>query len=176
MAGHNKWTQIKRQKAVSDSKKSKVFSKYFKIITLATRKGDNPTINPELRSAIEKAKKENMPNDNIERAIAKGSGKNGATLENAKYEAYGPGGSAIIIDVITDNKNRAVAEIKKVLIEHNAKLAEQGSVLWAFNITPQEISPKIILEISDADKESNLLLIDALNNLDDTQDIYTNIK
>lgn len=176
MAGHNKWTQIKRQKAVSDSKKSKVFSKYSKIIALAAKNGDNPTMNPELRNAIEKAKKENMPNDNIERAIAKGSGKNGTALESARYEVYGPGGSAIIIDVITDNKNRTIAEIKKVLTEHNAKLAEQGSVLWAFDLSPQKVSPKIILEISSLDKESNLSLIDALNNLDDTQEVYTNIK
>lgn len=176
MAGHNKWTQIKRQKAVSDSKKSKVFSKYSKIITLAAKNGDNPAMNPELRNAIEKAKKENMPNENIERAITKGSGAGGINLENARYEAYGPGGSAIIIDVITDNKNRAVAEVKKVLAEHDAKLAEQGSVLWAFDISPQKVSPKIILDVSESDKESNMALIEDLNNLDDTQEIYTNIK
>ncbi|KKS12404.1 MAG: transcriptional regulator [Candidatus Magasanikbacteria bacterium GW2011_GWA2_41_55] len=175
MAGHNKWTQIKRQKAVTDSKKSKVFSKCSKIIALAARKGADPATNFELRTAIEKAKAENMPLDNIERAIAKGSGAGaGGQLESARYEAYGPGGAAIIIDVITDSKNRAVAEIKHILAEHNAKFAEQGSVLWAFDITAQKINPKITVELSIADKDSLDKLIEVLSEVDDTQEVYTN--
>ena len=175
MAGHNKWTQIKRQKAVTDSKKSKVFSKCAKIITLAARKGADPAMNFELRTATEKAKAENMPLENIERAIAKGSGKGeGSDLESARYEAYGPGGTAIIIDVITDSKNRTVAEIKHLLAEHNAKFAEQGSVLWAFDITAQKVTPKITVEISPEYKEALGKLVEALADLDDTQEIYTN--
>lgn len=177
MAGHNKWTQIKRQKAVTDSKKSKVFSKCSKIIALAARKGPDPAMNFELRTAIEKAKAENMPLDNIERAIAKGSGSGaGGQLESARYEAYGPGGTAIIIDVITDSKNRTVAEIKHLLAEHNAKFAEQGSVLWAFDITAQKTTPKITVELSPADKEGVDGLIEVLSENEDVQEIYTNAK
>jgi len=178
MAGHNKWTQIKRQKAATDSKKSKVFSKCSKIISLAARKGANPATNFELRTTIEKAKAENMPLDNIERAIAKGSASNdiGCRLESARYEAYGPGGAAVIIDVITDNKNRAVAEIKHILAEHNGKFAEQGSVLWAFDFSGEKPSPKITVEISLADKEALAKLVGVLSENDDAQEIYTNAK
>lgn len=175
MAGHNKWTQIKRQKAVTDSKKSKVFSRCSKIIALAARKGADPAMNFELRTAIEKAKAENMPLDNIERAVAKGSGAGaGEQLESARYEAYGPGGTAIIIDVITDSKNRTVAEIKHLLAEHNAKFAEQGSVLWAFDITAQKITPKITVELSPADKEALEKLVEALSENEDVQEVFTN--
>lgn len=175
MAGHNKWTQIKRQKAVVDGKKSKTFAKHSKIIALSTRKGSDPKTNSELKTAIEKARAENMPNENIERAIAKGSGKNGETqLESARYEAYGPSGSAIIIDVITDSKNRAVAEIKHILVENNAKFAEQGSVLWAFDISGEKPLPKTIVKIPNTDKEKLDKLIDALSENDDVQEIFTN--
>jgi len=177
MAGHNKWTQIKRQKAVTDSKKSKVFSKCSKIIAVAARYGADPATNLELRTAIEKAKAENMPLDNIERAIAKGSGKGeGGQLESARYEAYGPGGAAIIIDVITDSKNRTVAEIKHLLAEHNAKFAEQGSVLWAFDFSGEKPSPKITVDISSSDKEALSKLIEILSDNDDVQEIYSNAK
>ena len=194
MAGHNKWTQIKRQKAVTDSKKSKVFSKCSKIIALAARLGADPAMNFELRTAIDKAKAENMPRDIIERAIAKGSGAGeGGQLESARttrvlpfstlaplvrklgrYEAYGPGRTAVIIDVITDSKNRTVAEIKHLLAEHNAKFAEQGSVLWAFDITAQKVTPKITVELSPADKEALGKLVEALAENDDAQEVYTN--
>ena len=175
MAGHNKWTQIKRQKAATDSKKSKIFSKCAKIITLAARKGADPAMNFELRTATEKAKAENMPLENIERAIAKSSGKGeGSNLESARYEAYGPGGTAVIIDVITDSKNRTVAEIKHLLAEHNAKFTEQGSVLWAFDIISQKVTPKITVELSPADKEALEKLVGALADLSDAQEIYTN--
>ena len=175
MAGHNKWTQIKRQKAVTDSKKSKVFSKCSKIIALAASLGADPAMNFELRTAIDKAKAENMPRDIIERAIAKGSGASeGEQLESARYEAYGPGGTAIVVDAITDNKNRTVAEIKHLLAEHNAKLAEQGSVLWAFDITAQKVTPKITVELSPADKEALGKLVEALADNDDAQEVYTN--
>lgn len=175
MAGHNKWTQIKRQKAVADSKKSKVFSKYAKIIALASRRGADPATNPELRTAIEKAKAENVSRDIIERAIASTSVKEKEDrLESVLYEAYGPGGTAIIIDVLTDNKNRTVAEIKHLLAKHGAKFAEQGSVLWAFDITAQKIIPKTTVSASSADNEALAKLIEALSVFKDIQKIYTN--
>lgn len=177
MAGHNKWTQIKRQKEVTDAKKSKIFGKMAKIISLAARKGDNPDTNPGLRTVIDKARAENMPKENIERAILKGSGKGGGPqMESARYEAYGPGGAAIIIDVITDSKNRVVAEIKHTLLEHNGKFAEQGSVLWAFDFSGQKPVPKITVGLSPADKEGLDKLIEALSENEDLQDIFTNIK
>lgn len=180
MAGHNKWTQIKRQKGAADAQKSKFFSRLAKTIALAARKGDNPGTNPDLRAAIDKAKAENMPAGNIERAIKKAGGKTDGSasrrMESVRYEAYGAGGSAIIIDAITDNKNRTVAKIKHLLSEHGAKLAEQGSVLWAFDATVQKATPKITVELSPADKELLGKLVEALTNLDDVQEIYTNAK
>lgn len=177
MAGHNKWTQIKRQKAVVDSKKSKVFSKYAKIIAIAARKGDDPATNPDLRAAVEKARSENMPKENIERAISKGSGKDGgAQLESARYEAYGPGGTAVIIDTITDSRNRTTAEIKHILSEHNGKFAEQGSVLWAFDFSGGKPAPKVTVELSPEDKEALEKLVDVLSGNEDVQDIHTNAK
>lgn len=175
MSGHSRWAQIKRQKAVTDAKKSQVFSKLARIITLAARKGEDPSMNSELRVATEKAKSLNMPADNIERAIKRGVGKlEGAQLENVRFEAYGPGGTAIIIEGITDNKNRAVAEIKHILSKHNAKWAETGSVTWAFEHKEGKWLPNHIIEISESDAESLDKLLEELDNHDDINDLYTN--
>ena len=177
MAGHNKWTQIKRQKGAADVQKSKIFSKLTKIIALAAKKGEDQSANPELRAAIDKAKAENMPTDNIERAVKKGGGKaNGGNLESVRYEAYGPGGTAVIIDAITDNKNRTVAEIKHILSQNNAKLAERGAVVWAFDFADEKPKAKTTIELNERDKKLLNNLIEALMNYDDTQEIYTNAK
>ena len=177
MAGHNKWTQIKRQKGIADAQKSRVFSKLAKIIALAARKGGDPGANPDLRAAIDKAKAENMPADNIERAVKKTSGKaDGGKLESVRYEAYGPGGAAVIIDAITDNKNRTVAEIKHILSQHNAKFAERGAVIWAFDFADEKPKAKTIIELNEQDKNLLNNLIEVLMNYDDTQEIYTNAK
>lgn len=133
MSGHSKWAQIKRQKAVTDARRGKVFSKLSKVITLAAKKGGDPDMNPTLRIAIEKAKQANMPSDNIDRAIKKGTGElEGAKIEEALYEAYGPGGIALIIECNTDNSNRTVAEIKHILSVNHSRLGEAGSVKWMF--------------------------------------------
>lgn len=179
MAGHSKWAQIKRQKATTDAKKSQVFSKLARIITLAARKGEVPNTNSELRVAIEKAKSMNMPADNIERAIKRGAGKleDGSAswrMENVRFEAYGPSGTAIIVEGITDNKNRAVAEIKHILSKHNAKWAETGSVTWAFEHKENKWLPKHTIEISESDAESLDKLLEELDNHDDINDLYTN--
>ncbi|MDP3902148.1 MAG: YebC/PmpR family DNA-binding transcriptional regulator [bacterium] len=177
MAGHSKWAQIKRQKGVNDVKKSKVFSKYSKLISLAARKGADLSMSPDLRTVVDKAKAENMPMDNIQRAIDKGSGKlGGAALESVRYEAYGPGGAAIIIDAITDNTNRTVSEIKHLLSQNGGKFAQQGSVLWAFNFTDGKPKPVMEVEIREQDKELLAALIDALEEHDDTQEVFTNAK
>ncbi len=134
MSGHNKWSKIKRQKGVADLKKGKVFSQISKMITIAAKSGGDPDFNPTLSIAVEKAKQVNMPADNIEKAIKKGTGElEGGMVEEVLYEAYGPGGVALIIEATTDNTNRTVAEIKHLLTINNGRLGEAGSVKWMFD-------------------------------------------
>lgn len=134
MSGHSKWANIKNRKEAMDKKKGNIFSKMAKIIEVAARKGGNPTMNPSLRLVMEKARSVNMPNDNIERAIKKGTGEDKSVqLEELVYEAYGPEGTQLIIELITDNKNRTLAEIRHILSQYNGRLAEGGSVKWNFN-------------------------------------------
>lgn len=134
MSGHSHWKSIKHAKEASDKKRGQIFSKLSRQITVAAReKGGDPETNPTLRMAISQAKKFAMPSVNIERAIKRGIGElEGAKLENVTYEAYGPGGVAIIIEGITDNKNRALGEIRQILSKYEAKLAQEGSVQWLF--------------------------------------------
>lgn len=175
MSGHSKWQQIKRQKGVTDAKKSQVFSKLARMISVAARKGENPDMNSELRMAVEKAKSVNMPLENIERAIKRGAGKlEGAQLENVRYEAHGPAGVAMIIEAITDNRNRSLSEIKRILSLYGAKLSEPGSVLWAFEYKNGKWEPKNTLELGENDVQSLNKLLEALDNHDDVQEIYTN--
>ncbi len=135
MSGHSKWSTIKRQKGVTDAKRGKLFTKLGQAITLAARDGGDPVINNKLRLAIDKARQFNIPKDNIERAIARGIGSEGATnLEEIVYEAYGPGGAALVISCITDNRYRTISEIKHVLTKYNGRLAETNSVRWQFKI------------------------------------------
>jgi len=134
MSGHSKWSKIKRQKGAADIKKGKIFSKLSNMITVAAKACGDPNINPSLKVAIEKAKQNNMPSDNIEKAIKKGTGELvGSKIEEVMYEAYGPGGIALIIEGITDNSNRTVSEIKRILSKHNGRLGESGSVKWMFD-------------------------------------------
>src|SRR3989344_8455787 len=134
MAGHSKWAQIKHKKAATDARRGKLFGKLARAISVAARDaGRDSSMNLPLRIAVQKARDYNMPQDNIERAIAKAAGGgNEATLQNFTYEAYGPGGVALIITGITDNNNRTSQEIKHLLSEYGAKWASPGSVLWAF--------------------------------------------
>lgn len=134
MSGHSHWAGIKHKKELTDKKRGKIFSKMAKMITIAARKGGDPEMNPALRLTIEKARSVNMPSDNIERAIKKGTGKDKeGQLEEVMYEAYGPAGVQLIIEGITDNKNRTLSEIRQILNQHNGRLAEGGSVKWNFN-------------------------------------------
>ena len=134
MSGHSHFSKIKHKKSITDAKRGQVFSKMARVIAIAAREGGaDPETNSKLRLTIEQAKAMNLPKDNIERAIKKGVGKTeGARLEEVLFEAYGPGGIAIIIEGITDNKNRALGEIKQILNQHNGKLAGEGSVKWLF--------------------------------------------
>lgn len=234
MSGHSHWHGIKHKKELEDKKRSKIFSKLAKMVSLTARDGDNPNTNSKLRIAIEKAKSFNMPNDNIERAIKKGSGQMpGERLEEFSYEAIGPGKIAIIIEGITDNKNRTLSDIKKILSQFGGKLAEIGSLKWQFQrkgiinvpkekeeleliaieagaediisrenfleiiVSPEnlekikkelekenvEIESSILgwftkeeIEVNDKDKNNIQSLFESLDDNDDVQEIYSNLK
>jgi len=151
MSGHSKWSTIKRKKGAADAKRGKVFSKVIKEITIAARiGGGDPEGNPRLRAAILLAKNENMPKDNIDRAIKKGTGDlEGAAYEEIIYEAYGPGGVAILTQVLTDNKNRTVADIRHIFTKNGGSMGETGCVAWMF-----EKKGYIVFEKSKVDEEA----------------------
>ena len=134
MSGHNRWSKIKHKKEASDAKKSKVWTKVIKEITVSARVGGgDPNGNPRLRTAIDKARTQNMPNDTIDRAIKKGTGDlDGVQYEEFNYEVFGPGGTAILVEVMTDNRNRTAGEIRSVITRHSGNLGASGSVGWMF--------------------------------------------
>lgn len=134
MSGHNKWASIKHKKAAADSKRGKIFTKIIREITMAAKTGGgDPGTNPRLRTAIQTAKSENMPADNIERAIKKGTGEiEGIVYEEVVYEGYGPQGVAVLVQCLTDNKNRTAAEVRSLFTKTNGNMAGQGSVAWIF--------------------------------------------
>jgi YebC/PmpR family DNA-binding regulatory protein len=134
MSGHNRWSKIKHTKAASDAKKSKGWTKLLKEITVAAKSGGDPGGNPRLRTAVDKARASNIPNDTIKRSIQKGTGELAAeTYEELIYEVYGPGGTAVVVEILTDNRNRTAGEIRKLLERANGKLAASGSVLYLFH-------------------------------------------
>ena len=133
MAGHSKWANIKHRKARQDAKRGKIYTKLIRELTVAAKQGDEPNDNPRLRLALERANSENMPKDTIKRAIERGAGKGEASnLEEVIYEGYGPGGVAILIEAMTDNRNRTVAEIRHLMNKYGGNLGEAGSVSWMF--------------------------------------------
>jgi YebC/PmpR family DNA-binding regulatory protein len=150
MSGHSKWSSIKHKKGAADAKRGKIFTKLIKEITVAARMGGgDPEGNPRLRTAIAAAKAENMPKENIERGIKKGTGElEGVSYEEASYEGYGPGGSAVLVDCLTDNKNRSVADIKHLFERNGGNLGEPGCVAWIF-----EQRGLIVLEKDQVDEE-----------------------
>jgi len=135
MSGHNKWSSIKHKKGAADARRGKIFSKLIKEITVSARMGGgDPNANPRLRAAITTAKTENMPKDNIERAIKKGTGElEGVNYEEIVYEGYAPGGAAVLVECLTDNKNRAVAEVRHLFSKSGGNLGENGCVAWMFD-------------------------------------------
>lgn len=134
MSGHNKWSTIKHRKGAQDAKRSKVFTKLIKEITIAARMGGgDPDGNPRLRRALDEARGQNMPGDNIQRAIKKGTGElEGVNYEDLLYEGVGPGGVLFLMNVLTDNRNRTAAEVRKIFDKHNGQLGASGSAAWAF--------------------------------------------
>ena len=238
MSGHNKWANIKHRKMAQDAKRSKIFTKLIREIIVAAREGGgDPEKNPRLRAAIERAKAANMPKDNIERAIKKGTGElEGEQLHEITYEAYAPGGVALFIKVVTDNKNRSAQEVRHILSKYGGNLAESGSVSWIFerkgiiNIPREKVSdveelamvaidagaedikddedpiqiitapenlsavkdaieqagyeveasvsyiPKNTVRVTGADAEKLLKLLNALEELDDVQEVISNFE
>jgi YebC/PmpR family DNA-binding regulatory protein len=146
MSGHNKWSTIKHKKGAADAKRGQVFTKLIKEITVAARLGGgDPEGNPRLRAAVDKAKAENMPKDNIERAIKKGTGElEGVTYEEINYEGYGPGGVAVLVEVMTDNRNRSVSDIRSIFTKCNGNMGETGCVSWMFDKKGLIVFPKAV--------------------------------
>ena len=166
MSGHSKWHSIKHKKGAADAKRGKIFTRLIKELTVAARAGGgDPDMNPRLRTIIQDAKQNNMPADNIKRAIRRGTGEEpGVSYEEANYEGYGPGGAALIIDVLTDNKNRTAGEIRHVLEKHGGNLAAPNAVAWMFSKKGY-----IVIEKSKADEEKLMgAVLDA--GADDLQD------
>jgi YebC/PmpR family DNA-binding regulatory protein len=176
MSGHNKWSKIKRQKGETDAAKSKIFSKMAKLISTASRMAKGDVNSPAVRAAIEKAREFNMPSDNIDRAVKKGIGGEGEQLESVTYESYGPGGSALIIEALTTNRNKAAQEIKHILSNNGFELATPGSALWAFKKEHQEWLPTMTVPLSAEDESILEKLINELEDNEEVQDVYTNAE
>ena len=149
MSGHSKWSSIKHQKGAADAKRGAVFSKLSNAITVAHRNGPDPEMNCQLRLAVDRARAANMPKDNIERAIDKVKGGGASAMEEITFEAYGPGGTAFLIETATDNRNRSVGDIRAVLNKYDAKLAESGSVGYLFKKRGQIVLENVDTETAE---------------------------
>lgn len=176
MAGHSKWAQIKRQKGATDAAKSKAFSKFSRLITIEAKKAGGDLSSPSLATAINRAKAINMPKDSIDRAVAKGASKDAGDLEQVFYEFYGPAGAAVIVSALTDNRNRTTQEIKHVLSKNGIELGTPGSASWAFTKAPDgTYAPnEPLMEVSGEDEEKLASLLEAVDEHDDVQDVWTN--
>lgn len=175
MAGHSKWKQIKEKKGKEDKKRSKEFSKFARLISVESRMAAGNTQNPTLRAVIERAKAAGLPKENIERAVARGAGVGGETLEQITYETYGPGGCAVLIDTFTDSKNRTSQELKHLLSEMGYALATPGSAAWAFSKdTDGQWNATTTVPLSDEDAEKLGALVDVLEARDDVENVATN--
>jgi YebC/PmpR family DNA-binding regulatory protein len=191
MSGHSKWASIKHKKALTDTKKGKVFTKIIREIAVATREsGAQIEHNARLRKAVEDAKEANMPQDNIKKAIQRGSGEiPGAIYEEMTYEGYGPAGVALIVEVTTDNKNRTASDIRKIFSRHNGNLAEAGCVGWMFNrkgyiivnksaFPDEESLMNIVLEAGAEDfkSETDSEVYEIITSLSDFETVKSNLE
>lgn len=178
MSGHSKWSQIKRQKGVADGAKSKAFGRFAHLIALESKKAGGSVTSPGLAAAIARAKAINMPKDSIDRAVAKGISKDAGDLVQVVYEWYGPGGTAIIIDALTDNTNRTTQEIKHLITKNGFELGAQGSAAWAFKKSPDgSFAPnEPLMDLSESDEEALGKIFDQIDENDDIQRVYTNAR
>lgn len=162
---------------MTDSARSRVFSRYARLITMEAKKANGVLTAPSLAVAISRAKAANMPKENIERAIAKGASKDSGNLEQVLYEAYGPGGVAILIDALTDNKNRTTQEIKHLLIVLGVELSSPGAASWAFTKIGGVYNPnEPLVDISETDGERLSFVLDSLDEHEDVQQVFTNAR
>ena len=173
MSGHNKWSKIKRQKEATDAQKSKIFGKLLRAISTEVKIGGSNS--PTVKTAVEKARAANVPNENIERAIKKASDIK-ENLETVIYETYGPGGCAIIVEALTSNRNKASQEIKHILGEHGLSLAGMCSATWAFEKSGSSWTAKNSIALSEEDGNKLSQLLDDLEDNDEVQEVYTNAE
>lgn len=177
MSGHSKWAQIKRQKASTDAKKAQVFGKLAKLITVKSRNVKGDINSPSLRAAIDRARAANMPKENIERAVLKGKEGGGAAMESVTYEMYGPGGVAVVIDTLTDSRNRTNQELKHLVSEFGYAIAAPGSATWAFTRAPDGTREATsTVELGDGDLTKLETLVEALEERDDVESVTTNAQ
>ena len=172
---HSKWAKTELKKAVSDSKKSKIFGKIVKLLIVEAKKADGNKDAPGVKMAIEKAREVDMPKDNIDRAIKKATEEKTA-LEHITYEAYGPGGVGIIIEALTDNRNKAAQEIRHILTKNGATLGAIGSVTWNFKKEGNEWVPQSTTQVSESDGEILTKIIDELEDSDEVQQVFTSAE
>jgi YebC/PmpR family DNA-binding regulatory protein len=177
MSGHSKWSQIKRQKGATDGAKSRTFSRFGRLITLEAKKSAGNLSSPGLQAAIARAKGVNMPKDTIERAILKGTSKDANDLEQVVYEFYGPGGAAIIVDALTDNRNRTTQEIKHLITKNGFELGAQGSALWAFTKSGAVYMPnEPLTEVTGGDEVRLGEILSIFDDQEDVQQVFTNAR
>lgn len=176
MAGHSKWKNIRRKKEATDFKKSQSFTKLAKLINVSAKRGGGDTIsNPELRLLVEKAKEARMPKENIERAIKKGTGElEGVSYEEVIYEAFGPDGGAFLIECVTDNKNRTVAELRTIFSKNNGSLGTVGSTTYIFGTDYNH--PIFRVKLNPENEEFVDKILDFLDESDDVVEVYTNYE
>ncbi|MDP2647634.1 MAG: YebC/PmpR family DNA-binding transcriptional regulator [Candidatus Yanofskybacteria bacterium] len=178
MSGHSKWSQIKHKKGISDQKRSAEFGKLAQAITIAARDNPDPKTNARLKTAIEKARSLNMPNDNIERAIKRTADKSQGALEELVIELMAPGNIACIVTAITDSRNRTLAEIRAFAHAHGARIVNPGSLLWMFHktIAPDGIAyvPNAPMPLEPATEKKLETFLSALDDLEDIQDVFIN--
>ncbi len=172
MSGHSKWSQIKHKKGIADQKKSNLFSKLSRIISLAAQDGIDPSANYKLQSAIEQARAANMPKDNIERAIKRAQEKGMAQLRSIIVQAIGPASVGILIYAITDNSNRTMQEIRQIVQNHNAKIVAEGSLNWMFD----KKTPIHTVELNESEQNQLFELVEAIEENDDVEEVVTNAQ
>ncbi len=171
MAGHSKWAKLKHTKGKTDAQKAKLFSKHVRIIGVEIKKAKGDKNAAGVRNAVERALADNMPKDNIERALTK---NDGVELESVTYEAYGPGGTALVIEAMTDNRNRTVQELKHLLSLHGGTLANPGAAMWAFTKNAEGVlEPMSPIELTDEDNQKMADLAEALDEHDDVNEIFS---
>ena len=174
MAGHNKWSKIKHKKASTDAQKSKTFGKLTKLLITEAKNCAGDRESPALKSAIERAKAANMPSQNIDRAIERGVGADTEALQAITYEMYGPGGCAVLISALTDNKNRTAAEVRHIVTKNGYTVGTPGSAAWIFTKQAGTTTPNTTIDLSKEETEKLEQLLQELNEQEDIQEIVTN--